>query len=125
MKKRKPSFLLILVHVTTEKLLAVFLAIVSAGIGFEQWKKGVSMIQAWFWWVLAVFFVILIFSNAFRDYQKELEIYRNTSSGEQDNVPKNFGISSLNQSGGFTGNNTGQVFQGDVHYHERENTPAA
>jgi len=79
MEKRKPSFLLILVHVTTEKLLALFLAIVSAGLGLEQWKKGVSMTQAWFWWVFAIFLLILIVSGAVREYQKELESYNSQS----------------------------------------------
>jgi hypothetical protein len=79
MKKRKPSFLLILVHFTTEKLLALFLAIISAGLGFEQWKKGVSMLQAWFWWVSAIFLLILIVSGAVREYQRELESYNSQS----------------------------------------------
>ena len=79
MEKRKPSFLLILVNVTTEKILALFLAVVSAGLGFEQWKKGVSMIYTWFWWVLAIFLLILIVSGAVREYRKELESYNSQS----------------------------------------------
>lgn len=124
MEKRKPSFILILVTITTDKLAALFFAVVSAGMGFEEWRKGVSMMYTWFWWVLTIFFLVYIVSSAVREYQKELEVYRNSSSDEQDNAPKNFGVSSLNQSGGFTGSNTGKVFQGDVYYQERDNAPA-
>ena len=73
---------------------------------------------------VGAFFIDLGFSMFFWKPKKQEVQTSVSSSTEQDNAPKNYGISSLNQSGGFTGNNMGHLHQGDVYYQERDNAPA-
>ena len=128
MGKRKPSFFLILVHVTTEKLLALFLAIVSAGLGFEQWKNGASMIQAWFWWVFAIFILILVISGAVREYQKELESYnsQNETSNRYEKSPhtegNHIGNNVYGDTKNFNSNNTSNTSIGTINFGSEDRT---
>lgn len=126
--KKKPSPAKILFMVLGTSVLWIFLVLIPAGIQIYQFFGGdiymLNQFPSWVWFAPLFIYIMYVLARTAHEYRKELEIYQNTLSVEQSNIPQSYGVSSSNQSGGFTGNNTGQVFQGDVHYHERENPPA-
>lgn len=129
MEKRKPSFTLILAQTISEQIVLLLFSLISGGFGVSKsYGESIEMFESVplpVWYGIFIVGIVFIFSKALLTYRKELESFNSQGKPQKDIATTlNSSITSSSQSGGFTGSNTGQLFQGEFYFPERESVPS-